>query len=593
MTASPQAPAPQLPAAERLAAAKRLAKAAYGLARERGSAAVPARLQRAAGHTTAMARVAVVGERKRGKSTLVNALVDHHDLLPRDVDVATNTYIEVISPRRLGLPAVPSARVHLQSGAVVEAEIGDLGRWASEQSNPQNARRVAYVQVLLPHPLLDAGLVLLDTPGLGGLLGAHGTMTLNALDQSSALVLVLGAAAPATVDELKFLDRARGRAGGTVIVESAGPEATDAVAVAAADRTALAAHHPSLRHVPVLIVSPLDAHDALTEPDPEVAAELRALSGIDALARRLLDDVLAPELDRQAELLESEVASCLDELSGPDRALVASLGGADPATALQRARAELAEAERVSPVTAFDTRFSELRRELDAAMQAQITRDRDELMDRVEDQWSGALGNALPEMCRAMLANAVTDAGSKLGERAGPIAAEVAERNGLGAVAATLETPDGKLEIELPGRPRAVRQLDQERVLGWLTRGGPMLMIGLVTANPILVGIGVVVVSASEYVQGSTLDRRRAREYVQRAVARGQLELRNAMDERALAVRTAYVEDLHARHNARVERLRATVRALESGTDADGARRRLAEVDRLQAELRALAPAGA
>jgi len=581
-----------LPAADRLAAAKRLAKGAYTLARERGSAAIPARLQRAAGHTTAMARVAVVGERKRGKSTLVNALVDHHDLLPRDVDVATNTYIEVISPRRLGLPAVPAARVHLQSGAVVDADISELGRWASEQSNPQNTRRVAYVQVLLPHPLLDAGLVLLDTPGLGGLLGAHGTMTLNALDQSSALVLVLNAAAPATADELAFLDRARGRTGGTLIVESAGPEASDAVAVAAADRAALAAHHASLRDVPVLVVSPLDAHDAMTEPDAGVAAELRELSGVDELAGRLLHEVLAPELERQAQLLESEVSSCLDELAGPDRALVATLGALDAATALARARTELAEAERVSPVTTFDGRFAELRREIDATMQAQLTRERDELMDRVEDEWSGALGNALPDLCRTLLARALTDAGGRLAERSGPIAAEIAERQGLGVVTTTFETPDGELEIEMPGRPRAVRQLDQERVLGWLTRGGPMLMIGVVTANPILVGIGVVVVGASEYVQGSSLDRRRAREYVQRAVTRGQLELRTAMDERASSVRTAFAEDLHARHNALVERLRATVSALESGADVDGARRRLAEVDRLQAELRALAPAG-
>ena len=581
-----------LPAAERLATAKRLAKTAYSLARARGSAAVPAQLQRAAAHTTAMARVAVVGERKRGKSTLVNALIGHADLLPRDVDVATNTYIEVLSPRRLGLAPVPAARVHLQSGAVVDAEISELGRWASEQSNPHNARRVAFVQVLLPHPLLDAGLVLLDTPGLGGLLGAHGTMTLNALDQSSALVLVLNAAAPATADEFAFLDRARDRVGETLIVESAGPEATDAVAVAAADRAALREHHPSLRAARVLVVSPLDAHDALTETDPDVAAELRALSGLDALARHLLDDVLEPELRRQAELLESEVCACLDELSGPDRALVASLGSADPATALAGARAQLAEAERVSPVTAFDTRFAEVRREVDATMQSQITRERDELMDRVEDQWSSTLSNALPDLCRTILARAVTDAGGRLAARAGPIAAEIAERSGLGTVTTTLETPDGTFEIDMPGRPRAVRQLDQERVLGWLTRGGPMLMIGVVTMNPILVGIGVVVVSASEYVQGSSLDRRRAREYVQRAVARGQLELRTAMDERATGVRTAFVEDLHARHNARVERLRATVRALESGTDADAARARLAEVDRLQAELRAPAPAG-
>jgi hypothetical protein len=159
-------------------------------------------------------------------------------------------------------------------------------------------------------------------------------------------------------------------------------------------------------------------------------------------------------------------------------------------------------------------------------------------------------------------------------------------------VTTTLETAAGEFKIDLPGRPRATRQFDQERVLGWLTRGGPMLMIGVVTMNPVLVGIGVAVVAASEHIQGSSLDRRRAREYVQRAVARGQLELRSALDDRATGVRTAFAEDLQTRHNARVERLRATVRALEAGTDVDGARRRVDEVDRLQAELRALAGAG-
>lgn len=589
MSAGPQVSL-DVPAAERLAAAKRAAKAAYALARERGSAAVPARLQRIAQSTTATARVAVVGERKRGKSTLVNALVEHADLLPRDVDVATNTYIEVLSPARLGLPAVPQARVHLQSGAVVEADVGELGRWASEQSNPRNARRVAYVQVLLPHPLLDAGLVLLDTPGLGGLLGAHGTMTLSALEQSNAVVLVLNAAAPASADELAFLGRARERVRDVLVIESAGPEATDPDAVAAADRTALRNLDPALGSVPIVVASPLDAHDALIEPDAEVAAELRALSGIDALARRLLDDVLGPELERQAQLLETEVLDCLDELAGADRALVASLGGLDPATALERARRELADTERASPVAAFDARFAELRREVDAAMQSQITRDRDELSDRVEDRWSGALAEALPELCRTLLAQAAAEAGRRLAAGAGPLAAEAAERHGLGIVTTAVDAPDAELAIDLPGRSRASRQLDQERVLGWLTRGGPMLMIGVVTANPVLLGIGVVIVAASESIQGSSTNRRRAREYVQRAVARGQLELRSAIDERASGVRTAFAEDLHARHSARVERLRATVEALEHGADPAAARQRIAAVERLQSELRA--PAG-
>ncbi|HUR86405.1 MAG TPA: dynamin family protein [Solirubrobacteraceae bacterium] len=591
MTASPQAPV-TLPAARRLAAAKRLAKEAYALARERGSVAVPARLQRAAGHTTAMARVAIVGERKRGKSTLVNALIGQSNLLPRDVDVATNTYIEVVSPLRLGLSPEPRARVHLQSGAVVESDLADLGRWASEQSNPQNARRVAYVQVLLSHPLLDAGLVLLDTPGLGGLLGAHGTMTLNALDESNALVLVLSAAAPATTDELAFLSRARRHVKDMLIVESAGPEATDADAVASADRAALRDRDPALGALPVIVVSPLDAHDAMTEPDPVVAAELRALSGLDLLAQRLLEDVLDPEIRRQSELLESEILSCLDELAGPDRALVASLSGLDPAAAIERARVELEQSERASPVAAFDGRFSELRREVDASMQAQISAERDELLDRIEDEWSGALAAALPDLCRAMLATAATESGGRLAGDAGPLAAAVAERHQLGAVMTTLEAPAGELKLELPGRPRASRQLDQERMLGWLTRGGPMLMIGVVTANPILVGIGVAVVAASEHIQGSSSDRRRAREYVQRAIARGQLELRTAMDERAASVRAAFAEELNTRHNARLERLRTTVRVLETGAGAEGARERVEKVDRLQAALNALASPG-
>lgn len=588
MTASPHASL-DVPGAERLAAAKRAAKAAYTLARGRGSAAVPARLQRIAQNTTAVSRVAVVGERKRGKSTLVNALVEHADLLPRDVDVATNTYIEVLSPRRLGLPAVAQARVHLQSGAVVEADVAELGRWASEQANPGNVRRVAYVQVLLPHPLLDAGLVLLDTPGLGGLLGAHGTMTLSALEQSSAVVLVLDAGAPATADELAFLQRAQERVRDVIVVESAGPEASDAEAVAAADRNALRRLDPALGAVPILVASPLDAHDALVEPDAEIAAELRALSGVDALAARLLDDVLGPELARQAQLLETEVLDCLDELAGPDRALLASLGGLDAATALERARRELAETERSSPVATFDARFGELRRELDAAMQAQITRDRDELMDRVEDRWSGSLAEALPELCRTLLAQAGSDAGRRLAAGAGPLAAEAAERHGLGIVTTAVDAPDAELAVDLPGRSRASRRLDQERVLGWLTRGGPMLMIGVVTANPLLLGIGVVIVAASEQVQGASLNRRRAREYVQRAVARGQLELRPALEERAGAVRTAFADDLHARHTARVERLRATVSALEGGADPDAARQRIAEIERLQDDLRSLA----
>jgi hypothetical protein len=112
-----------------------------------------------------------------------------------------------------------------------------------------------------------------------------------------------------------------------------------------------------------------------------------------------------------------------------------------------------------------------------------------------------------------------------------------------------------------------------------------MLMIGIVTANPLLVGIGVIVVAASEQIQGASTNRRRAREHAQRVLTRGQTALRATLDERASAMREAFVADLSARHEARLERLRATVTAVAAASDVDGARRRVAEIDRLEAAL--------
>ena len=142
--------------------------------------------------------------------------------------------------------------------------------------------------------------------------------------------------------------------------------------------------------------------------------------------------------------------------------------------------------------------------------------------------------------------------------------------------------------MELPERWQVRRKIDNERVLGWLARGGPMLMIGVVTANPVLVGIGVVVVAANEQIQGVSANRRRAREYAQRIITRGQTVLRTALDERARGVRDAFVSDLNARHEARLERLRATIRAIEQANDAEGARRRLSELERFEAALDAV-----
>ena len=198
--------------AARLAEAKRVAKDVYAIARRRGSHAVPARLQRAAAATSGAARVVVVGERKRGKSTLIDVLLGTPDLIPRDVDVATNTYVEVLSPRSAGRPQQPSGS---STYSPVPATTSTCPRWpwASEQGNPGNARAVSHVQILLPHPLLDAGLVIVDTPASAGW-RRRTARELTALERSDAIVLVLNAAAPAAPTNSTLSRRRAGAPGG-------------------------------------------------------------------------------------------------------------------------------------------------------------------------------------------------------------------------------------------------------------------------------------------------------------------------------------------------------------------------------------------
>ena len=85
----------------------------------------------------------------------------------------------------------------------------ELRRWVTERGNPDNRLNVEQVEVRLPHPLLERGIVLIDTPGIGGLNAAHAAATLAFLPVADALVFVTDASAELTAPELEFLASAR------------------------------------------------------------------------------------------------------------------------------------------------------------------------------------------------------------------------------------------------------------------------------------------------------------------------------------------------------------------------------------------------
>lgn len=144
--------------------------------------------------------IAVVGDYKQGKTSLVNGLLGRA-LLPIDADLATAVPTLV----RAGAPNVTvhrSREAGTSSDAVTLDAIGD---WVSEWGNPGNREQVDLVEVALEHPLLSAGVALVDTPGLGGLNAAQREATLHFLAMADALVFVSDGASPLSRIEVEFL----------------------------------------------------------------------------------------------------------------------------------------------------------------------------------------------------------------------------------------------------------------------------------------------------------------------------------------------------------------------------------------------------
>ena len=188
------------------AAVGEIIDASIGLARERGRDDLAERLDQLAARVRRTETiVCVVGEFKKGKSALINALLGS-DVCPVDDDLAT-TAVTVVRHA-----AAPAAVVRRRDGAelVVEPiDAAEIDRWVAEVEGEAGPRGVEVVEVGLPNAFLERGLALVDTPGVGGLNAAHAAATLAFLPSADALVFVTDASAELSEPELAFLASAR------------------------------------------------------------------------------------------------------------------------------------------------------------------------------------------------------------------------------------------------------------------------------------------------------------------------------------------------------------------------------------------------
>lgn len=148
----------------------------------------------------------VAGEFKRGKSTLVNALVGA-DLLPTGVVPLTS----VVTLLRYG--DVAAASVIFESGETRSIPLETLADYVTERGNPDNAKRVREVVVAFPATWLKNGIRLVDTPGVGSVHSNNSEVTSRYLPEADAVIFVVSADQPLSRNELDFLAEIRRHAG--------------------------------------------------------------------------------------------------------------------------------------------------------------------------------------------------------------------------------------------------------------------------------------------------------------------------------------------------------------------------------------------
>jgi gas vesicle protein len=324
--------------------------------------------------------IVVAGEFKKGKSSLVNALLGAN-VCPVDDDVATAvpTFVKYGAekaaalvydgepPRREPVP-FEQVRRHIVEGRVV------------------GSTAPARVEIQIPRKMLNGGLVLVDTPGVGGLGSAHAAAGLAAISVADAVLFVTDAAQELTRSELDFLEQARSLCSTVVCVLTK----TDFYPAWRRVKDLDEAHLRAVADVPLLAVSSPLRTRAVQANDQALNRE----SGFPDLVKFVQERVGGGAAARLSAQAASDVVGICDQLSGTFAAERAALG--DPATA-QKVMAQLtATKERVEQLKSAAARWNQTLSDGTADLTADIDHDLRERIRRVVNEADDAIDDIDP-----------------------------------------------------------------------------------------------------------------------------------------------------------------------------------------------------
>jgi hypothetical protein len=555
--------------------------------------------------------VVVVGETKRGKSSLVNALLAAPGLSPVDADVATATYLVFgHGPKWTAVAHYPGQLPD------IPFDVAELPAWTSlTQELPAGQLPPHYVEVRGPVPLLER-LTLVDTPGVGGLNSAHGELARQAAIGATALLFVVDAGSPFTAGELAFLADV-GETVETVVFALA---KTDVFrgwrTILDANRKLLAHHAPRFANAQFHPCSARMFELANGASGEQAAATLRQHSGVAELQAALQELVVG----RSVMLAEANALRALDTalagLAADLRSRCRALSeGEEQAAALKARRDELATARRSS------TRGWQLR--LRGEIQRARLESGHEVARRMRDVQSW-FRQAIDAADRGTLADLPGQVDAALQAASIELSGELAARLDKVAVAALADlfTPDElavlRAQFARSGPPAVVSRppdrrapTPEDRLLVFMgITGGfgaarvaalPLAGLGVAVLNPLVLPVTIVVGLGAGWwlarTRKHTADKQHMKQWLTESIADARATVDQLVAQQLIDVEQQLSMALDDVLGRRIDAIDTELRDLDATMKlADGERttrlaaagRRLTEVQRGRARIEGL-----
>lgn len=521
--------------------------------------------------------VAVVGAYKQGKSSLVNALAGS-PVCPVDDDLATTAITVVYGA------TTPLARIRRAVEGRTEVEpvpFDQLPRFVSEAGSEPS---IDLVEVGIPSPLLADGVTLVDTPGVGGLLDRHTSLTLRFLALADATLFVTDASQEMTAPEVSILERIREVCPTLLVALTKADLYLERDRILDLDRRHLASRGIETEPIPVSAALRMAA---LERADPDLDAE----SGIPGLVDALKTEVLDGARARAAARATAEARWVLNRLLDPIESEMAALDDPEAAAAaverLQSAGMRLRTLQEAGSrwVTVLNDGFTDLRSQVDYRIRADVRA----LLTRTDERLAGvdpaadweALATEVQQGAAAMAEAAVTSVLSGAGQIAESIAALLVDEEGEALSLTGQATPDataiwGSAERGLTATaPHGMLDVLASGLTALRGASSGMILLGMIgnlaglaLATPVSLGV------AAFFGAKQVLDSRKAavkqRRQEARAVIRGYLdEVNLEVGTRVRQLAQDAQRSIRDHYSARLQELsRSATAAIEAAQQA-------------------------